>query len=92
MNYINNVRETSNQQEWSHKMGYIHMNLFPGEDILTKEIETWCGFIEKLPSEDDKSIMTKLLNDCYQYAVAINSHDHPFSTEPVIIGGIVITT
>ena len=29
--------------------------------------------------------MTKLLNDCYKYAVAINSHDHPFPAEPVIM-------
>jgi hypothetical protein len=61
------------------------MSLFPDEDILTREIETWRGFIEKLPSEDDKTILTKLLDECYKYAVAINSHDHPFSTEPVIM-------
>ena len=69
------------------------MSLFPDENVLTKEIERWRGFIEKLPSEDanmtkledDKVIMTKLLNDCYKYAVAINSHDHPFPAEPVIM-------
>jgi hypothetical protein len=61
------------------------MSLFPDEDILTKEIEAWRGFVEKLPSEDDKAIMTKLLNDCYKYAVAINSHDHPFPAEAVIM-------
>ena len=61
------------------------MSLFPDEDVLTREIETWRGFIEKLPSEDDKAIMTKLLNDCYKYAVAINSHDHPFPAEPIIV-------
>ena len=61
------------------------MSQFPDEDILTKEIEAWRGFVEKLPSEDDKAIMTKLLNDCYKYAVAINSHDHPFPAEAVIM-------
>jgi hypothetical protein len=61
------------------------MSLFPDEDVITKEIETWRGFIEMLPSEDDKAIMTKLLNDCYKYAVAINSHDHPFPAETVIM-------
>ncbi len=61
------------------------MSLFPDEDILTKEIEAWRGFVEKLPSEDDKAIMTKLLNDCYKYAVAINSHDHPFPAEALIM-------
>ncbi len=61
------------------------MSLFPDEDVLTREIEAWRGFIDKLPSEDDKAIMTKLLNECYKYAVAINSHDHPFPAEPVIM-------
>lgn len=49
------------------------MSLFPHEDVLTKEIETWRGFIDKLPSDDDKLVFKKLLNDCYKYSVAINS-------------------
>ncbi|MGH9985736.1 MAG: hypothetical protein ACRD8W_17465 [Nitrososphaeraceae archaeon] len=61
------------------------MSLFPDEDILTKEIETWRGFIENLPSDEDKVVFTKLLDDCYKYAVAINSHHHPFPAEPVIM-------
>ena len=61
------------------------MSLFPDEDVLTKEIETWRGFIDKLPSDDDKAVFTKLLDDCYKYAVAINSHDHPFPAEPLIM-------
>ncbi len=61
------------------------MSLFPEENVLTREIEAWRGFIEKLPSEDDKAIMIKLLNDCYKYAIAINIHDHPFPAEPVIM-------
>ena len=46
------------------------MSLFPDEDILTKEIETWRGFIDKLPTDEDKSILKKLLNDCYRYSIA----------------------
>jgi hypothetical protein len=61
------------------------MNLFPDEDVLTKEIETWRGFIDKLPSDDDKAIFTKLLNDCYKYVMATNSHNHPFPAEPLIM-------
>ena len=61
------------------------MSVFPDEDILTKEIETWKGFIDKLPSDDDKVILTKLLNEYYKYAVAINSHDHPFPAESLIM-------
>jgi hypothetical protein len=63
------------------------MSLFPDENILTKEIETWQGFIDKLPSDEDKAILTKLLNDCYQSSLAINSHaeTHPFSSESLIM-------
>jgi hypothetical protein len=61
------------------------MSLFPYEDVLTKEIETWSGFADKLPSDDDRVIFAKLLNDCYRYAAAINSQEHPFPAESVII-------
>jgi hypothetical protein len=50
------------------------MSLFPDADVLTREIETWRGFVDKLPSDEDKAILTKLLNDFYKYSVAINSH------------------
>ena len=61
------------------------MSLFPEENVHTKEIEAWRGYIDKLPSDEDKVVMTKLLDSCYKYAVAINSHDHPFPAEPVIM-------
>ena len=63
------------------------MSLFPDEDVLTKEIETWRGFIEKLPSDEDKAILTKLLNNCYEYSLAMNNHaeKHPFTTEFLIM-------
>ena len=47
------------------------MSLFPEEDVLTREIETWRGFIEKLSTDEDKVVFTKLLDSCYKYA---NSH------------------
>jgi hypothetical protein len=31
--------------------------------MLTREIESWRGFIEKLPSDEDKVIFAKLLDD-----------------------------
>jgi hypothetical protein len=63
------------------------VSLFPEEDVLTREIETWCGFIDKLPSDEDKAILRKLLNNCYEYSVAINDHaqEHPFTTESLIM-------
>jgi hypothetical protein len=63
------------------------MSLFPDEDILTKEIEAWHGFIDKLQSDQDKLVLTKLLNDCYKYSLAMNNHAqiHPFPAEPLIM-------
>ena len=63
------------------------MSLFPDEDVLTKEIESWRGFIDKLSSNEDKAILTKLLNDCYKYSLAINNHAqmHPFPSESLIM-------
>ena len=63
------------------------MSLFPDEDVLTREIETWRGFIDKLPDDEDKVVFTKLLNDCYKYSVAMNNHaqTHPFPAESLIM-------
>ncbi len=53
------------------------MSLFPNEDILTKEIESWKGFADSLSSEEDRKTFTKMLNDCYKYAKAINAKAQP---------------
>jgi hypothetical protein len=68
------------------------MSLFPDEDVLTKEIETWRGFIDKLPSDEDKAILTKLLNNCYEYSLAINNHaqEQPFTSESLIMSLLLI--
>jgi hypothetical protein len=56
------------------------MSLFPNEDILTKEIESWKGFADSLPAEDRKTF-----NDCYKYSKAINVKGEPFPTESLIM-------
>jgi hypothetical protein len=63
------------------------MSLFPDEDVLTKEIEAWRGFIEKLPEDEDKAVLIKLLNSCYKYSLAMNEHtqEHPFPSETLIM-------
>ena len=61
------------------------MSLFPDEDILTKEIESWKGFADSLKSEDDRKLFLKMLNDCQKYAIAINAKETPFPTEPLIM-------
>ena len=45
------------------------------------------AFIDKLPSEEDKVVLTKLIDRCYKYSVAINSYTqlHPFPSEALIM-------
>jgi len=61
------------------------LSLFPNEDILTKEIESWKGFTDSLSGEEDIKTFMKMLNDCYRYANAINAKGQPFPAEPVIM-------
>jgi hypothetical protein len=49
------------------------VSLFPNEDVLTKEIESWKDFADSLKSEKDRQLFNKMLNDCYKYATAINA-------------------
>jgi hypothetical protein len=58
------------------------MSLFPNEDILTQEIESWKGFADSLLDEDRDTFMI-MLNDCYKYSKAINAKARPFPTEPL---------
>lgn len=60
------------------------MSLFPSEDILTQETESWKGFADSLPSKDRQTFI-KMLNDCYKYSKAINAKGGPFPTEPLIM-------
>ena len=61
------------------------MSLFPHEDVLTKEIESWKGFAGSLSVEEDRKTFTKMLSDCYKYTKAINAKAQPFPSEPVIM-------
>ena len=61
------------------------MSLFPNEDILTKEIESWKDFANSLSSKEDRELFEKMLNDCYKYAAAINAKGQPFPAEPLIM-------
>ena len=61
------------------------MSLFPEENILQKEIESWRGFADSLKSEEDRKLFLKMLNDCQKYALAINAKETPFLTESLIM-------
>jgi hypothetical protein len=61
------------------------MSLFPNEDILTKEIESWRSFAASLNSEEYRGIFNKMLSDCYKYAKAINAKGEPFPTDSLLM-------
>lgn len=58
----------------------IKLTLFPYEDILTKEIQSWNGFADAL-REEDKALFLRMLEQCYQYIDSINSKGEYYSTE-----------
>ena len=61
------------------------MSLFPEENILTKEIESWRGFADTLKFEEDRKLFLKMLNDYQKYTLAINAKETPFPTENLIM-------
>jgi hypothetical protein len=61
------------------------LSLFPNEDILTKEIESWKAFADSLSSKEDRELFMNILKDCYKFAAAINAKRQPFPAEPLIM-------
>jgi hypothetical protein len=61
------------------------MSLFPEENILTKEIESWKVFADSLKSQEDKKLFIQMLDKCQKYALAINAKGKPFPTESMIM-------
>jgi hypothetical protein len=62
------------------------LSLFPNkDDILTKEIESWRGFVDSLKSEEDKKLFLRILNDCYKYSTAINAKGELFPAESILM-------
>lgn len=59
------------------------VGLFP-EDVLTKEIEAWRGFVESLRAED-RELFKKMLDNCYRYCEAINAKGEPFPAESLLM-------
>jgi hypothetical protein len=53
----------------------IDMILFPEDDILIREIESWKGFADMLCSED-RRLFLQMLNDCHRYSNAINAKEN----------------
>ena len=61
------------------------MSLFPENDIITKEVESWSGFADSLHTDEDRNLFKKMLNECYKYSVVVNAKGEPFPAEPLIM-------
>lgn len=65
------------------------MTLFPNEDTLTQEIESWRGFADAL-REEDRLFFLRMLNECYRYTNSINSKGEYFSTESLLMSLVFV--
>jgi hypothetical protein len=61
------------------------LSLFPENDIITKEVESWSGFADSLHTDEDRNLFKKMLNECYKYSVVVNAKGEPFPAEPLIM-------
>lgn len=60
------------------------VGLFPEEDILTREMESWRGFADSLRAEN-RELFKKMLAGCYRYSEAINAKGEPFPAESLLM-------
>jgi hypothetical protein len=65
------------------------MILFPEDDILIQEIESWKGFADMLCSED-RRLFLQMLNDCHRYRNAINAKGEAFPAEALLMALVFI--
>jgi hypothetical protein len=63
--------------------------LFPNEDILTQEIQSWTGFADAL-REEDRELFLHMLEQCYQYVDSINSKGEYYSTESLLVSLVFV--
>ena len=64
------------------------MSLFPKDDFLSKEIESWRAFGESL-REEDRKMFEKMIKQCYKHIEAINAKGERHSTESMLMSLIL---
>ena len=60
------------------------MSLFPKDDLLSKEIESWKAFGDSLRKED-REIFNNMIKQCYRHIKAINVKGEPYTTEAMLM-------
>ena len=59
--------------------------------FLLKKLNHGRVFGDSLSSKEDRELFEKMLNDCYNYADAINAKGQPFPTEPLIMALLLLS-
>lgn len=59
-------------------------NLFPYDDIITKEIKSCKSYADCLRKQD-RELFYEMLNSCYKYSSAITTKGKEFSTTSVLM-------
>ena len=65
------------------------MSLFPNDDLLSKEIESWKAFGDSLRAED-KVIFNKMIKQCYRHIKAINAKGESYTTPSMLMSLVLI--
>jgi len=65
------------------------LSIFPNDDLLAKEIESWRAFGESL-KEEDRVMFDKMIQQCYRHAKAINVKGEPYTTDALLMS-LVLT-
>lgn len=64
------------------------MSIFPKDDLLSKEIESWKAFSDSLRAQD-KALFDKMLKDCYKHIKAIQIKGDAYSTQSLLLSLII---
>ena len=64
------------------------MSIFPQDDLLRKEIESWQEFGASLRKED-RILFHKMIQQCYKHIKAIHVKGEMYSTESLLMSLII---
>ncbi len=64
------------------------LSIFPNDDLLAKEIESWRAFSDSL-REEDRGTFHKMIRQCYKHIKAINIKGESYTTESLMMSLIL---
>lgn len=66
----------------------VILSLFPNDDLLAKEIQSWKSFGDSLRLED-RTMFNKMIQQCYKHLKSINAKGEPYATESLMLSLIL---